>query len=98
MLEYSPWPKAHFGSIEQARREAQALADLLSDSKAVARIFRDLPGAVGGVCQTEAKAAVNIAVDADTGHLRIIVAETDLLPGHDDGALLVWSGDPRGGV
>lgn len=89
MIEYSPWPRKNFGSVEQALHEAKALVELLQNPEAVSRIFEGLPGAIKGVCESERKAACNISVDAIEGHLRIICADTDLLPGEDDGVLII---------
>jgi hypothetical protein len=81
MIAYSPTPGSSFGSVEQAIRECEGLLLLLKDPATTAKVFAAIPGAIRGACELEAQPAVNVAVSAETGHLRIVAEEGAVQPG-----------------
>jgi hypothetical protein len=93
VITYEPWPRDRFGSIEQAIRECEGLLLMLRDPGTAAELYAAFPGCIRGVMEQPAQPVVNVAADADTGHLRLIAVESGTLPGCGDGAILIREGD-----
>lgn len=89
MLTYEP-RGGKFGSIEQAIREAEGLILMLRDPGAIASLRAAYPACV---TSRQTKPVVNVAADADCGHLRLIAVEDGVLPGADNAVILIHEAD-----